>query len=73
MDSVLLLTVFDFPTIRDKLSCKNIPKFTARPDASSLGRIDRAPYHAMQPSERWIFINRGVSTWPQGGQDEGIV
>ena len=35
VDGVLLLTVFDLPAVRGKFSCKNIPKFTARPE---LGR-----------------------------------
>ena len=39
VDSVLLVTVFDLPAVRGKFSCKNIPKFTARPDA--LGRTNR--------------------------------
>ena len=35
VDSVLLLTVFDLAAVRGKFSCKNTPKFTARPE---LGR-----------------------------------
>ena len=35
VDSVLLITVFDLAAVRGKFSCKNTPKFTARPE---LGR-----------------------------------
>ena len=41
VDSVLLITVFDLAAVRGKFSCKNTPKFTARPElaaaASALG------------------------------------
>jgi hypothetical protein len=36
VDIILLLIVFDIPAVRGKFSCKNTPKFTARPE---LGRI----------------------------------
>ena len=32
VDSVLLVAVFDLPAVRGKFSCKNLPKFTARPE-----------------------------------------
>jgi hypothetical protein len=31
VDSVLLIIVFDSAAVRGKFSCKNRPKFTARP------------------------------------------
>ena len=37
VDSVLLITVFDLAAVRGKFSCKNTPKFTARPE---LGRTN---------------------------------
>jgi hypothetical protein len=42
VDSVLLITVFDLYAVRGKFSCKNTPKFTARPE---LGRTN--PFAAM--------------------------
>ena len=39
VDSVLLITVFDLAAVRGKFSCKNTPKFTARPE---LGRTNPA-------------------------------
>jgi hypothetical protein len=32
VDSVLQITVFDSAAVRGKFSCKNTPKFTARPE-----------------------------------------
>ena len=43
VDSFLLIIVFDLPAVRGKFSCKNIPKFTARPE---LGRTPRRAVHA---------------------------
>ena len=40
VDSVLLITVFDLAAVRGKFSCKNTPKFTARPE---LGRTNPPP------------------------------
>jgi hypothetical protein len=42
VDSVLLITVFDSVAVRGKFSCKNRPKFTARPGCQPCGAESRA-------------------------------
>ena len=52
VDSLLLITVFDLAAVRGKFSCKNTPKFTARPELAA--RLHR-PLRAWQRTLRFKY------------------
>ena len=70
VDSVLLITVFDLAAVRGKFSCKNTPKFTARPE---LGRTN--PDMPLLKSGMYCRVGRnGTGTsGPHGGSARDFV
>ena len=75
VDSVLLITVFDLAAVRAKFSCKNTPKFTARPE---LGRTNpnvqlttsATPFDQLASATR-NRINTAAATNDDAADDSG--